>query len=164
MASTLAGFPRRARRVSTRGSRGSHSTAGFSLVEILVAVVIIGILVAVVAPRLINRIGDAKTGAARSQIASLVTALNTYRIDCGEPEAGADLSILWERPSSVAESAWKGPYIENADVLIDPWGTPYALVIPPQHNADFDIVSYGADKVPGGEGEAADIVSGKRAN
>ena len=139
-----------------------RALAGFTIMEVLVAVVIIGILAAVVAPRLIGRVGDAKTSSAKSAISSLVTAMNQFRLDCGEPESGADLTILWERPANVTETAWKGPYVENQDAFTDPWGKPYELVIPPQHNADFDIVSMGKDGVPGGEGENADIVSGKR--
>lgn len=138
--------------------RTARMTRAFSLTEVLIAIVIIGILAAVVVPRLMGRIGQSKTASAKSSIASLGTAMRGYMMDCGSPEAGADLRILWERPSAVAETAWKGPYVENADALIDPWGHPYELVIPPQRNADFDIVSYGADGQPGGQGENEDVV------
>lgn len=148
---------------SKRMNRGMGRAArAFSLTEVLIAIVIIGILAAVVVPRLMGRIGQSKVASAQSSIASLTTAMNAYRLDCGDPEAGADLGILWERPASVSEMAWKGPYVENPDALMDPWGNRYELVIPPQHNADFDIVSYGADGQPGGEGDNEDIVSGKR--
>ena len=143
-------------------NRRMHAARAFSLTEVLVAIVIIGVLAAIVVPRLLGRVGQSKVASAKSSISSLVTAMQAYRLDCGDPESGADLGILWERPSNVAENAWKGPYVENADALIDPWGHPYELVIPPQHNADFDIVSYGADGQPGGEGDNQDIVSGKR--
>lgn len=146
---------------NTKGHAGRMARA-FSLTEVLIAIVIIGILAAVVVPRLLGRIGQSKVASAESSIASLTTAMRGYMMDCGSPEPGADLGILWERPASVSETAWKGPYVENPDALIDPWGNRYELVIPPQHNADFDIVSYGADGQPGGDGENEDVVSGKR--
>ncbi len=143
-------------------NRAARMARAFSLTEVLIAIVIIGILAAVVVPRLLGRIGQSKEASAKSSIASLGTAMRGYMMDCGSPESGADLRILWERPASVAETAWKGPYVENPDALIDPWGHPYELVIPPQFNADFDIVSYGADGQPGGEGENQDIVLNKK--
>lgn len=151
-----------ARNTNNTKGRAGRTARAFSLTEVLIAIVIIGILAAVVVPRLLGRIGQSKVASAESSIASLTTAMRGYMMDCGSPEPGADLGILWERPASVSETAWKGPYVENPDALIDPWGNRYELVIPPQHNADFDIVSYGADGQPGGEGENEDVISGKR--
>jgi len=151
-----------ARNTNNTKGRAGRTARAFSLTEVLIAIVIIGILAAVVVPRLLGRIGQSKVASAESSIASLTTAMRGYMMDCGSPEPGAGLEILWERPASVSETAWKGPYVENPDALIDPWGNRYELVIPPQHNADFDIVSYGADGQPGGEGENEDVISGKR--
>ena len=78
--------------------------------------------------------------------------------DHGKPESGATIDILWERPGNVDEATWQ-PYVENADKLLDPWGTKYVLRVPGDKNPyDFDIISLGADGKPGGEGEDADIV------
>lgn len=134
----------------------------FTIIEVIVIVVILGIIAAVIAPRLINRIGQSKTAVAQSNAAALATAMRTFIIDCGTPDSGATLSVLIERPSNVAESAWKGPYVNNPDELKDPWGKEFLLLIPGQFNADFDIVSYGSDGQQGGEGENADIVNGKK--
>ena len=129
----------------------------FTIIEVLVIIVIIGVIAAVVAPRLINRIGQAKTSVAASNAATLATQLKLYQVDCGLPEPGASLSVLWEKPTGAAEASWKGPYIDNQDMLKDPWGNPFILVIPGQKNVDFDIVSYGADGQPGGTGDNEDI-------
>jgi general secretion pathway protein G len=128
----------------------------FTIIEVLVIIVIIGVIAAVVAPRLISRIGQAKTSVAANNAASLATAMKLYQVDCGLPESGASLSILLEKPGNA--DGWKGPYISNADELKDPWGNPYLLVIPGVKNtSDFDIVCYGADGQPGGTGDNEDI-------
>lgn len=131
---------------------------GFTIIEVLVIIVIIGVIAAVVAPRLIGRIGAAKHSMAMSNAATLATSMKTYQIDCGLPESGSTLSVLVERPSNIAEGTWKGPYVDNADMLKDPWGNIFVLVIPGQKNADFDVVSYGADGQPGGTGDNEDVI------
>lgn len=140
----------RSNRVRTRGIRG------FTLIEALVVVVILGVLAAVIAPRIIQRVGQSKQGTAASNAAVLSQALNTYRIDHGEPPQGATIDILWEQ-GDVPDDKWQ-PYVQSADALLDPWGNKFILVIPGQKNVDFDVVSYGADGKPGGDGENADIV------
>lgn len=135
---------------------------GFTIIEVIVIVVILGVIAAVIAPRLLSRVGQSKQAVAQSNAASLATAMKLFIADCGMPESGAPITILTERPSNVDESAWKGPYVDNADALKDPWGNLFILVIPGQTNADFDIVSYGKDGQPGGDGENADIVNGKK--
>ncbi len=130
---------------------------GFTIIEVIVIVVIIGVLAAVIAPRLFSRVGQSRQSVARSNAATLANAVRLYFNDHGKPEAGATLSILWEKPPAVTEGAWE-PYVESPEALIDPWGNPYILVIPGQKNFDFDIVSYGKDGQPGGEGEDADII------
>lgn len=135
---------------------------GFTIIEVLVIVVIIGVLAAVIAPRLLQRVGQSKQAVARANAESLAKSVSQYALDCGMPEAGASLMILVERPSNVAENVWKGPYVNNRDELRDPWGNDYTLVVPGKINADFDVVSMGSDNASGGEGDAADIVNGKR--
>jgi general secretion pathway protein G len=135
---------------------------GFTIMEVIVVVVILGVLAAVVAPRLISRVGESKAAVARTNAEAVAGAMKQYMLDCGTPESGASLEVLMEKPSNVEEGKWKGPYLDNRDALKDPWGREYILVIPGEHNVDFDIVSYGADGNPGGEGEAADITHGKR--
>jgi general secretion pathway protein G len=143
--------------------RHTRRRRGFTMVEAIVVIVIIGVIAAMIAPRLIGRIGQSKQAVAKANAEALATAMRSYIYDMGAtPESGASLDVLWRRPSSAEEGKWKGPYVDNEDSLKDPWGNLYVLVIPGQFNADFDIVSYGADGQPGGEGDNADIVSGKR--
>lgn len=136
--------------------------SAFTIIEVIVIVVILGVIAAVIAPRLLSRVGQSKQAVAASNAASLATAMKLYIADCGVPESGASIMILVERPSNVEENTWKGPYVDNADALKDPWGNLYNLVIPGIVNADFDIVSYGKDGQAGGDGENADIVNGKK--
>jgi general secretion pathway protein G len=145
-----------------RINRRSRARRAFTIIEVIVIVVILGVIAAVIAPRLLSRVGQSKQAVAASNAASLATAMKLYVADCGMPESGASINILVERPSNVDESVWKGPYVDNADALKDPWGNLFILVIPGQVNADFDIVSYGKDGQAGGEGENADIISGKK--
>lgn len=131
---------------------------GFTIIEVIVIVVILGVIAAVIAPRLIGRIGHSKQSVAKVNAAAIASAFKLYMIDCGKPEPGATLDVLVERPPAVAEDKWQGPYLNNAEELNDPWGRPFQLVLPGQRNADFDVVSYGADGQPGGEGEDADVI------
>lgn len=130
---------------------------GFTIIEVIVIVVILGIIAAVIAPRFIGRIGQAKVSTAKTNAGSLAAAMKTFIIDHGKPEAGATINVLWERPSNIPEDQWQ-PYVDNADALLDPWGHPFVLKIPGERNVDFDIISYGADGQPGGTDENADIV------
>lgn len=138
-----------------RGVRASRR--GFTLIEAIVVIVILGVLAAVIAPRFLSRIGQSKQSLAASNASSLVSAMRTFIADHGDPEEGASIDILYERPSGVSDEAWD-PYVEKADDLLDPWGNKYILVVPGKVNRSFDIVSYGRDGKPGGEGEDADIV------
>ncbi|MBX3383838.1 MAG: type II secretion system major pseudopilin GspG [Phycisphaeraceae bacterium] len=142
--------------------RHRSARSAFTIIEVIVIVVILGVIAAVVAPRLLSRVGQSKQSVASTNASSLATAMNLYILDCGMPPDGAPISILLERPADVDEAAWKGPYVQSADALRDPWGNQFILVIPGQVNTDFDIVSYGSDGRPGGEGEAADVVNGRR--
>ncbi|MBL0926993.1 MAG: type II secretion system major pseudopilin GspG [Phycisphaerales bacterium] len=128
--------------------------------EAIVIIVILGVLAAIIAPRFLGRIGQSKEAVAMTNMKSLAQAVNLFRADCGELKEGMSLDILLTCPADVAQDKWKGPYINNADQLRDPWGNPYVLVFPGDRNkADFDIVSYGSDGRPGGEGENKDLVA-----
>jgi general secretion pathway protein G len=131
---------------------------GFTLIEILVVVIIIGLLAALVGPKLFGKVGIAKQSAAKAQIELFGTALDTFRLDVGRyPTAEEGLKALREKPSGV--EGWQGPYLPK-EIPVDPWGTPYVYKSPGEHG-DYDLISYGLDKVEGGEGENQDIVNWK---
>lgn len=134
-----------------------RAARAFTIIEVIVIVVILGVIAAVIAPRLINRIGESKQSVAKANAANLANAVKLFSADHGKPASGATITILWERPPEIAEKDWQ-PYVDSGDALKDPWGNPYLLVIPGQKNFDFDVVSYGADGRPGGEGEDADVI------
>ena len=132
----------------------------FTLVEIIVVIVILGVLATLIAPRILSRIGQSKRSVAESNAAVLANAMRMMLADCGGrmPE-GATIMALWEKPGGLEEGQWAGgPYVDSRDQLKDPWGELYILVAPGKKNLDFDIMSYGADKKPGGDGEEADVV------
>lgn len=125
-------------------------------------ILIIGVLAAVIAPRLLSRVGQSKQAVAASNEASLMTAMKLFVADNGDPESGASIDILWTKPAN--STAWKGPYVDSESALHDPWGNLFVLRFPGEVNKDFDILSYGKDGAPGGEGENQDIVNGKLGN
>lgn len=128
--------------------------AGFTLLELLVVVAIIGLLVGFVAPRYFGQIGKSEVTAARAQIDALEKALDQYRLDTGHyPSTEQGLAALLQRPQN--EPKWNGPYLRK-DVPPDPWGKPYQYRAPGE-KADFDLLSLGKDGAPGGSGENADI-------
>jgi general secretion pathway protein G len=135
--------------------------AGFTLLEILVVVVIIGILAAFVAPSVFTRVGQAETVAAKAQLQIFVTALNMYRADNGDyPTTEQGLAALRQSPTvPPTANNWSGPYLEG-EVPKDPWGRDYAYKSPGEHNpTKFDLVSYGKDGQPGGEGDNRDVAN-----
>ena len=138
-----------------RAFRRSH-TAGFTLIEILVVVVILGILAAIVVPRVMERPGEARVTRAKQDIQGIVTALSLYKLDNFlYPSTEQGLDALVTKPAGQPEAPnWKGPYLDR--VAKDPWGRPYQYAHPGQHG-DIDIYSFGADGKPGGDGEAADV-------
>jgi general secretion pathway protein G len=137
-----------------------RSARAFTIAEIIVVVVIIGVLAAIIAPRLLSRVTQARTTTAGANAGTVANAVEAYMADCGPPPAGVPMSqFLFQRPTDQAiADKWQGPYLKNTSQLLDPWNKEYMLVMPGQKNADFDIVSYGADGQPGGDGENKDIV------
>lgn len=129
---------------------------GFTLIEILVVVVILGILAAIVVPRVMERPGEARVTRARQDIQGVVTALSLYKLDnFVYPSSEQGLDALVSKPAGQPDAPnWKGPYLDRA--AKDPWGRPYQYRHPGQHG-EIDVYSLGADGKPGGEGEAADI-------
>jgi general secretion pathway protein G len=133
---------------------------GFTLIEILVVIAVISLLAALVAPNVLRHVGTAKDAAARSQMEMLGAALDAYRLDNGRyPSTAQGLESLWAEPTvNPRPTNWRGPYLRKA-VPMDPWDSPYVYVSPGDMNpSGYDLQSYGADGVEGGEGEAADVV------
>ena len=137
-------------------NRQSRLPGGFTLIEILVVVVILGILAAIVVPRVLERPGEARVTRAKQDIQNIVTALSLYKLDnYVYPGTEQGLEALVAKPSGQPEAPnWKGPYLDR--VPKDPWNRPYLYQHPGQHG-DIDVYSYGADGRPGGDGEAADV-------
>jgi general secretion pathway protein G len=149
--------------MGTRHSKRRHSRRyqrGFTLVEILVVITIIGLIMALVGPRVISYLGESKVKAAKIQIESLGSALDLFYLDAGRyPTTSEGLRALVERTGNTA--LWNGPYLKGNMVPNDPWGKPYVYRSPGQYGA-YDILSYGADGQEGGTGAAADITSWTR--
>lgn len=139
-------------------SRSPASQRGFTLLEIMIVVVIIGLLAAIVAPKLIGNIDTAQINRAKQDIRSIETALNIYRLDNFKyPSTDEGLQALVTNPGESSAPHWKpGGYLQRQHVPLDPWSHEYQYRYPGQHG-DFDVWSYGADAQEGGEGTNADI-------
>lgn len=145
------------------GSKGMLRVAdrrrpnGYTLVELLVVLAILGLLVALAAPRVIKYLGTAKSDTAHIQIEKLGGVLDLYRLEVGRyPTEQEGLESLVERPPQV--DAWNGPYLKNRDALTDPWGKQYVYRSPGEHG-DYDLYTLGADGKEGGEGEDKDLTN-----
>ena len=130
--------------------------SGFTLLELLVVIVIIGMLAGLVAPRYFDQVSKSNTKIAKAQIDSLEKALDQYRLDVGSyPTTEQGLEALNTRPQNLEK--WAGPYLKKT-VPLDPWGAPYAYKSPGEHG-EYDLLSFGKDGQPGGAGESADVTS-----
>ena len=139
--------------------RRSKGQAGVTLIEMMVVVTIIALFAALVLPRMMGQADKARKTAARAQINAYTTALGSYKLDTGVfPTTEQGLQALRVKPENVEN--WQGPYLQK-DVENDPWGTPYQYRFPGEHGDEPDIVSFGADRQPGGDGINADILSWK---
>lgn len=138
--------------------RKNIDVRGFTLIELLIVMIILGMLAALVAPRMFGKVGSSRQKAAKAQITLFETALDTYRLDVGKyPTSEQGLEALRQKPSD--ERKWDGPYLPK-QIPNDPWGNPYHYRSPGEHG-EYDLISYGADGHPGGEDEDADIVNWK---
>jgi general secretion pathway protein G len=134
------------------------SRRGFTLLEIIVVVMIIAVLATLIAPRLLERVGTAKQTAAKAQAATIAKTVNLYVLDNGlsAPNEDFDLEVLLRTPDDGGGP--QGPYLERAADLIDPWGNPFEILLPPDTvNHSFDIISWGEGGEQGGEGPSEDI-------
>ncbi len=146
------GFPQQMNHIRTR-------SFGFTLVELLVVLVILGLLAGLVGPNVMRWLGDSKTKTARLQIEELSQALDLYHLEVGRyPTTDEGLQALIKRPANATR--WNGPYLRKSTIPQDPWGQSYQYRFPGQHGA-FDLYSLGADNREGGDGENQDIVSWK---
>ena len=136
-----------------RYKKQNSDQRGFTLVELLLVLVILALIAGLVLPGIIGKAESAKAKASSSQISRISMSVESFYLDTGNTPSS--LEELVNQPSGV--TGWNGPYIKNS-LLNDPWGQPYKYKVPGEHG-DFDIVSFGADRQQGGEGNNADITS-----
>jgi len=135
-----------------------QSQRGFTMIELLVVLVILGLLAGLVGPKMFGKVDNAKVKTVQTQIKMLKSALQTYRLDVGEyPSTQEGLAAINKKPDSPkAKQNWQGPYLSEK-VPLDPWGNPYQYRREPNGEEDITLYSLGADGKPGGEGLDADI-------
>lgn len=141
-------------------SRNHHKLSGFTLIEIMIVMVIIAMLAALAAPRLMGALSGSKAKATKIQIETLSNALDTFHLDTGRyPTQQENLQVLVQNPQAAPIQNWHGPYLKKNKIPADEWGNPFVYEIPSKHGMSFDIYSYGADGKPGGAEDDADIGS-----
>lgn len=138
---------------SVKVSGSAH--AGFTLLEMLIVLVVMGLIAAIVTPQVMSMLSGAKSNSAALQIETLSTALNYFQVDVGSyPTTEQGLGALITAPSDIKN--WRGPYVRKRQHLSDPWGHPFHYLMPGQHGP-FDLYSLGADGKEGGDGDNADV-------
>ncbi len=148
------------RKAGPNGGTLRRRDRGFTLIELMVVIVILGILAGLVLPRFMGRTEEAKRTKARLQIENLESALKLYKLDNGAyPSTEQGLDALVKKPSSgTVPNSWReGGYLEKGQIPMDPWNRPYMYLSPGVKNKDFDLKSLGADGEEGGEGENQDV-------
>ncbi|MET4386010.1 general secretion pathway protein G [Bradyrhizobium sp. F1.4.3] len=152
----IGAFSTQVKRGRVRSRRSRHpGEEGFTLVEMLVVIAIIGLIMGLIGPRVLNYLSESKVKTARIQLQSFSSALDLFYLDAGRfPSTAEGLAALVRRTPGVA--AWNGPYLKGGNVPNDPWNHAYVYHAPGEHGP-YDIVSYGADGQEGGSGTSADI-------
>jgi general secretion pathway protein G len=144
---------------SLAASASARPDGGFTLVELLVVLAILGMIVALVTPQVLKYLGRAKTDTAKIEIQTLGNALDLYRLDMQRyPNQQEGLQALVEAPPGAGADQWHGPYLKQKKLPRDPWGRPYVYRSPGEHG-DYDLYTFGADNAPGGTGEDQDVVN-----
>jgi general secretion pathway protein G len=138
--------------------RLQRTADGFTLIEMLVVLTIIGLIMALIGPRVLGYLAESRVKAARLQIESFSSSLDLFYLDTGRyPTTAEGLDALVQRPADV--TVWNGPYLKGGRVPLDPWGNSYQYRSPADNDQPYEIVSFGSDGREGGTGDAADIVS-----
>jgi general secretion pathway protein G len=139
----------------TRTAPRRSAEAGFTLLELLVVLAILGLLAAIVAPQVLHYLGASRSQAAKVQVENIAAALDEYQLDVGRyPAQDEGLNALVQAPGGVAN--WNGPYLKKPSALVDPWGQKYLYRNPGQHS-EVDVYTLGSDHAEGGTGEAKDV-------
>lgn len=136
-------------------TKKQNDNAGFTLLELLVVLAILGLLAAIVGPQVIKYLGSSKTQTASIQVKNIAASLQLFRLDTGRyPTTEEGVTALVKSPPSMP--AWNGPYLPDASAITDPWGRPYRIIVPGKHG-EVDVFSLGSDGTDGGSGEARDV-------